>query len=52
MEWRRYEIASDIVLGSFSLYLGIISKNLNYEILFFMLAAMFFLAIFRPKTLP
>jgi len=52
MEWRKYEIATDIVLGSFTLYLGVISKNLNYEILFYLLTAMFFLAIFRPKTLP
>lgn len=52
MELRRYEIATHIVLGSFSLYLGFTSNNANYEVLFYLLSAMFFLAVFRPNDLP
>jgi hypothetical protein len=52
MQERKYEIASEIVLGSFCLYLGITSTNLNYQVLFYLLTAMFYLAVFRPKSLP
>ncbi|HUU49431.1 MAG TPA: hypothetical protein VMW81_00530 [Nitrospinota bacterium] len=52
MELRNLERAAHIVLGSFSLYFGVTSNNVNYEILFFLLSAMFFLAVFRPSTLP
>lgn len=52
MQERKYEIASEIVLGSFCLYFGITSTNLNYQILFYLLTAMFYLAVFRPKSLP
>lgn len=49
---RLVEILVYLVLGIGFLVLGLVSSNVNYQVLFFILTAFFIFAIFRPTSLP
>jgi hypothetical protein len=49
---RLLEILVYLVVGIIFLVLGLLSANVNYQVLFFILTAFFFFAIFRPTSLP
>ena len=50
-ENRLLEIVLYLVAGIIFLVLGLLSANVNYQVLFFILTAFFFFAIFRPTSL-
>ena len=50
-ENRLLEILVYLVVGIVCLVLGLLSANVNYQVLFFILTAFFFFAIFRPTSL-
>ena len=49
---RLLEMIVYFILGIVFLVLGLLSANVNYQVLFFILTAFFFFAIFRPTSLP
>jgi hypothetical protein len=49
---RLLEILVYLVVGVAFLVLGLVSQNVNYQVLFFILTAFFIFAIFRPTSLP
>ena len=53
---RLLETLTYLVLGLICLVSGLLSiyvwPNVNYQVLFFILTAFFFFAIFRPTSLP
>jgi hypothetical protein len=49
---RLVEILVYLVMGMVFLVLGLVSSNVNYQVLFFILTAFFIFAIFRPTSLP
>ena len=49
---RLWEILVYLVVGLVFLVLGLVSQNVNYQVLFFILTAFFIFAIFRPTSLP
>lgn len=49
---RLLETLIYLVLGIMFLVLGLLSANVNYQVLFFILTAFFLFAIFRPTSLP
>lgn len=48
---RLLEMLINLALGVIFLVLGLLSANVNYQVLFFILTAFFFFAIFRPTSL-
>ena len=50
-ENRLLEILIYLVVGIVFLVLGLLSADVNYQVLFFILTAFFFFAIFRPTSL-
>ena len=50
-ENRLLEILVYLVVGIVCLVLGLLSANVNYRVIFFILTAFFFFAIFRPTSL-
>ena len=50
-ENRLLEILIYLVVGFVFLVLGLLSADVNYQVLFFILTAFFFFAIFRPTSL-
>lgn len=52
MENRVREIIWYIVLGLIFLIAGLVWKEQSYSIVFFLMTAVFFLAIFRPSRFP
>jgi hypothetical protein len=50
-ENRLLESLVYLVVGIICLVLGLLSANVNYQVLFFILTAFFFFAIFRPTSL-
>ena len=50
-ENRLFEILVYLVVGVIFLVLGLLSANVNYQVLFFILTAFFIFAIFRPPRL-
>jgi hypothetical protein len=50
-ENRLLEILTYLVVGIVFLVLGLLSADVNYQVLFFILTAFFFFAIFRPTSL-
>jgi membrane protein implicated in regulation of membrane protease activity len=48
---RLLEIVAYLVVGIIFLVLGLLSANVNYQVLFFILTAFFLFAIFRPTRL-
>lgn len=48
---RLLEIVAYLVVGIVFLVLGLLSANVNYQVLFFILTAFFLFAIFRPTRL-
>jgi hypothetical protein len=49
-EHRLLEILIYLVVGIVFLVLGLLSADINYQVLFFILTAFFFFAIFRPTS--
>lgn len=49
-ENRLLEMLSCLVLGLIFLVLGLVSADVNYQVLFFILTAFFIFAIFRPSS--
>lgn len=49
---RLLEILVYLVAGVVFLVLGLVSANVNYQVLFFIFTAFFIFAIFRPTSLP
>ena len=49
---RLLETLVYLVVGVVFLVLGLVSANVNYQVLFFILTAFFIFAIFRPTSLP
>jgi hypothetical protein len=49
---RLLEVLVYLVVGLVFLVLGLVSANVNYQVLFFILTAFFIFAIFRPTSLP
>jgi hypothetical protein len=49
---RLLEILVYLVIGVVCLVLGLVTENVNYQVLFFILTAFFVFAIFRPTSLP
>jgi len=49
-ENRLLEILVYLVVGIILLVLGLLSTNVNYQVLFFILTAFFIFAIFRPTS--
>ncbi len=52
MSRRELEIIILALVGYICLFLGISLKDVNYQLFLFLMAGMFFLAIFRPKHSP
>jgi hypothetical protein len=50
-EKRLLEMLIYLVAGIVFLVLGLLSANVNYQVLFFILTAFFIFAIFRPTSL-
>jgi len=50
-ENRLLEMLIYLVVGIIFLVLGLLSANVNYQVLFFILTAFFIFAIFRPTSL-
>jgi hypothetical protein len=50
-ENRLLETLAYLVCGIIFLVLGLVSANVNYQVLFFILTAFFIFAIFRPTSL-
>jgi hypothetical protein len=50
-ENRLLEVLIYLVVGIVFLVLGLLSADVNYQVLFFILTAFFFFAIFRPTSL-
>jgi hypothetical protein len=50
-ENRLLEILVYLVVGIIFLVLGLLSANVNYQVLFFIMTAFFIFAIFRPPSL-
>jgi hypothetical protein len=48
---RLLEMVIYLVVGIIFLVLGLLSENVNYQVLFFILTAFFIFAIFRPTSL-
>lgn len=48
---RLLEAVTYLVVGIIFLVLGLLSANVNYQVLFFILTAFFLFAIFRPTHL-
>ena len=48
---RLLEIVAYLIVGIVFLVLGLLSANVNYQVLFFILTAFFLFAIFRPTRL-
>jgi hypothetical protein len=51
VENRLLEMLIYLVVGIVFLVLGLVSENVNYQVLFFILTAFFIFAIFRPTSL-
>lgn len=49
MDLRKLEIGANVLIGLTCLILGLIVSNGNYKLFLFLMAAMFVLAIFRPR---
>lgn len=49
-ENRLLETLVYLVVGITLLVLGLVSTNVNYQVLFFILTAFFIFAIFRPTS--
>lgn len=49
---RILEIAIYLVISFVLLLIGLRLDDINYSLFFYMMSALFFLAIFRPKVLP
>jgi hypothetical protein len=49
-ENRLLEILIYFVVGIVCLVLGLVSADVNYQVLFFILTAFFIFAIFRPSS--
>jgi hypothetical protein len=49
-ENRLLEILLYLVVGIVFLVLGLLSADVNYQVLFFILTAFFIFAIFRPTS--
>jgi hypothetical protein len=49
---RLLEVLVHLVIGVVFLVLGLVSENVNYQVLFFILTGFFLFAIFRPTSLP
>jgi hypothetical protein len=49
---RLLEVLVYLLAGIAFLVLGLVSQNVNYQVLFFILTAFFIFAIFRPTSLP
>lgn len=49
-ENRLLEILVYLIVGILFLVLGLMSANVNYQVLFFILTAFFIFAIFRPSS--
>lgn len=49
MDLRKVEIVANLVIGLACLLLGLTIKDGNYKLFFFLMAAMFIFAIFRPR---
>jgi hypothetical protein len=49
---RLLETLVYLVVGLILLVLGLLSTNVNYQVLFFILTAFFIFAIFRPTSQP
>ncbi len=52
MSKREIEIVILALVGYICLFVGISLQDVNYKLFLFMMAGMFFLAIFRPKHSP
>jgi hypothetical protein len=50
-ENRLLEILAYLAFGIIFLVLGLLSANINYQVLCFILTAFFIFAIFRPSSL-
>ncbi len=50
-ENRLLEMLIYLIIGIIFLVLGLLSANVNYQVLFFILTAFFIFAIFRPTRL-
>ena len=50
-ENRLLEMLIYLVVGIIFLVLGLLSVNVNYQVMFFILTAFFIFAIFRPTSL-
>ena len=50
LENRPLEMLIYLVVGVTFLILGLVSENVNYQVLFFILTAFFLFAIFRPTS--
>ena len=48
---RLLETLAYLACGIIFLVLGLVSANVNYQVLFFILTAFFIFAIFRPTSL-
>lgn len=48
---RLLEIVAYLVVGIILFVLGLLSSNVNYQVLFFLMTAFFLFAIFRPTRL-
>ncbi len=48
---RLLEVVTYLIVGIIFLVLGLLSANVNYQVLFFILTAFFLFAIFRPTRL-
>ena len=49
-ENRLVEILAYLIVGIVFLVLGLMSADVNYQVLFFILTAFFIFAIFRPSS--
>lgn len=52
MSKREVEIMVLALVGFVCLFVGMSLENVNYQLFLFLMAGMFFLAIFRPKHFP
>ncbi len=50
IENRLLEILIYLIVGIVFLVLGLVSADVNYQVLFFILTAFFIFAIFRPSS--
>jgi hypothetical protein len=49
MDLRKMEICANACIGFICLILGLVLSDSNYKLLLFLMSAVFFFAIFRPR---